>query len=224
MAAPVIDMDHVRRRFESPAGPVEALRDVSFTVSAGETVAVVGASGSGKSTLLYVLGLLDRPTSGAFLLDGEPVDGFDERRRASIRSREIGFVFQAFHLLRGRSVAENVAVGLSYAGIPRRDRPNLVAEALEAVGMGYRRDAAAETLSGGEQQRVAMARAIATGPRLLLCDEPTGNLDRANTDAVLEVLAALSQRGTTVVLITHDEQVAASASRRLSMDDGKLRA
>ncbi|MGW0337998.1 ABC transporter ATP-binding protein [Streptomyces sp. NPDC003011] len=218
---PVVELTGVELTYPS-VPPVAAVRSCDLTVRGGEYVAVVGASGSGKSSLLHVIGLLDRPTGGRYALDGIDTTGLPDAERTALRARRIGFVFQAFHLLPHRTAAENVALGLLYSGIPRRRRPALAAQALERVGLGHRLHAEPTTLSGGERQRVAIARALAVQPSLLLCDEPTGNLDSRTARTVLDLVAALHQEGVTIVMITHDTSVADGAERVVRMRDGVL--
>jgi putative ABC transport system ATP-binding protein len=201
---------------------VTALRGVSFDVHRHEMVGITGPSGSGKSTVLQIIGLLDTATAGDYQLDGVDVAALGEVERAGIRARRFGFVFQAFHLLGRRSALDNVALGALYTYARRAERERRAAEALADVGLAHRLHALPSTMSGGERQRVAIARAVVNRPDLLLCDEPTGNLDSANAAAVLDLLDELRSGGLTVVLITHDEQVAARASRRLTIVDGAL--
>ena len=202
--------------------PVQALRGVNLTIHTGDWVAIVGPSGSGKSTLLNVLGCLDRPTAGTYLIDGIDAAALSEDERASLRARSIGFVFQTFHLLGHRTALENVMLADVYAAGNRGDRQARAQAALEKVGMGHRRDFLPTKMSGGEQQRVAIARALLGSPRLLLCDEPTGNLDTANSESVLALFDALASEGLTFVVITHDEDVAAHARRAVRIVDGQL--
>ena len=222
-AADVVTLDDVWRVFPSEP-PVEALRAVDLRVAAGDYVAVVGPSGSGKSTLLNVVGLLDRPTRGEYLLDGIDTATLTDRQRAALRGRRIGFVFQSFHLLSHRTVEENVMLAEVYrGGKQRRGRHGRAVAALERVGLAHRLGFLPTRLSGGERQRVAIARAIVGEPSLLLCDEPTGNLDSATTASVLELFDELRAQGLTVMIITHDADVAAHAERRVEMVDGRLR-
>jgi putative ABC transport system ATP-binding protein len=200
--------------------PVPALRPTDLTVAAGEYVAVVGPSGSGKSTLLNVLGLLDRPTQGSYLLDGHDVGALAEADRTALRARRVGFVFQAFHLLPYRTVAENVAMAGLYAQRDRRARSRAAIEALERVGLSHRLHARAATLSGGERQRVAIARAITAEPSLLLCDEPTGNLDSVTGAGILDLFDELNRAGITIVVITHDPLIVPRAGRTFAIRDG----
>lgn len=200
--------------------PVRALRPVSLRFNAGEMIAVAGRSGSGKSTLLNVLGLLDRPTRGRYLVRGVDTAMLSESGVTALRAREFGFVFQSFHLLADRTAAENAELGLLYRGMGVRDRREAACESLVRVGLGHRLAALPGTLSGGERQRVAIARALAQRPRVLLCDEPTGNLDRRSAEVVAELLAGFAADGLTVIVVTHDQQLAASMGRLLEIDDG----
>jgi putative ABC transport system ATP-binding protein len=202
--------------------PVRALLPTDLAIDAGQYVAVAGPSGSGKSTFLNVLGLLDRPTAGRYEFEGIDVAALGEAERTALRGRRIGFVFQSFHLLAYRSAMENVALGLLYTRTPRAARSRAAAEALSAVGLGHRRHALPTTLSGGESQRVAIARALIGSPALLLCDEPTGNLDSATAAGILDLLDQLHASGMTIVVITHDPAVAARAQRAVHIRDGRL--
>lgn len=199
-----------------------ALQPVDLDVKVGDYLAITGPSGSGKSTLLNVLGLLDTPTGGTYLLDGIDVTGLSDRNRAAVRGHKIGFVFQFFHLLTHRTSLENVELGMAYLGVDPRSRRHRARESLEAVGLAHRIHALPSTLSGGERQRVAIARALATRPRLLLCDEPTGNLDSDNSGEMLELFDNLHANGATLVVITHDDAVARRAERRVGICDGQL--
>ncbi|HWL34864.1 MAG TPA: ABC transporter ATP-binding protein [Frankiaceae bacterium] len=218
---PLIRLAGITRVYPGPPA-VEALRGIDLVVDEGEFLAVVGRSGSGKSTLLNVIGLLDTPTSGRYDFIGVDVTTFSERELTAFRSQRIGFVFQAFHLLEERDCIENVLVGLMYAHWPRQDRRRRALEVLAAVGLSDRALARTGELSGGERQRVAIARAIAPNPALLLCDEPTGNLDSATAESVLDLLAALNRAGTSVLVITHDAAVARAAQRIVTLQDGRL--
>lgn len=202
--------------------PVVAVHDIDLEIHSGDYVSIVGPSGSGKSTLLHIIGLLDRPTSGTYLLDGAETTSTSERERARLRSTRVGFVFQAFHLLPYRTVLENVALGIVYAGGPRRGRAEKALAMLDRVGMAHRSNASPSTLSGGERQRVAIARALLGEPSLLLADEPTGNLDSASTATLLDVFDELHADGITVAVITHDDQVSSRAKRSVRIVDGKL--
>ncbi|MEX0170867.1 ABC transporter ATP-binding protein [Streptomyces sp. LMG1-1-1.1] len=218
---PVIEFRQVGLTYPGPP-PVEAFRPSDLTVDRGEFITVVGPSGSGKSTFLNIAGLLDTPTAGSFLLDGIDTGRLKDTERTTLRGRRIGFVFQAFHLMPHRSARENVELAMVYGGAPRRERPLRAREALDRVGLGHRTDALPTRMSGGERQRVAIARALVARPSLLLCDEPTGNLDTGNADAVLGLLEALNAEGITIVLITHDPAVAARGRRTVTIRDGIL--
>ncbi len=218
---PLIKLDDVTRIFPGPPA-VNALRGVDLEVNSGEYLAIIGPSGSGKSTMLNTLGLLDRPSTGTYLFEGIDVSQISEDERAALRGGHIGFVFQSFHLLPTRSVLENVMLATAYAGVPREEREEFAREALDRVGMGHRVEFFPGTLSGGERQRVAIARAVSTAPRLLLADEPTGNLDRENSEAVMKLFRELWSDGLTIVVITHDAAVAEAADRRVQIRDGRL--
>ncbi|CUM38979.1 ABC transporter ATP-binding protein [Streptomyces venezuelae] len=201
---------------------MHALRPVELDVREGEFLAVVGPSGSGKSTLLNLLGLLDRPTAGTYELGGIDVAGLGERRRTAVRGHLIGFVFQSFQLLPYRTATENVELAQLYVARDARSRRLRAVEALRRVGLEHRLDALPPTMSGGERQRVAIARALVNRPRLLLCDEPTGNLDSRTSEIIMELFEELHRSGQTIVIITHDPAVAARAGRTLVMRDGEL--
>jgi putative ABC transport system ATP-binding protein len=217
----VVEVDGLCKVFPGPP-VVTALQPCSFGVRAGEFVAITGPSGSGKTTLLSLLGLLDVPSAGSYRLDGVDVAGLDDDDRAAVRAHRIGFVFQAFHLIGYRTVLENVELGVLYHGGGSRQRRRLADEAIEQVGLTSRRDALCSQLSGGEKQRVAIARTLIRSPALVLCDEPTGNLDSVNTDAILSILDGLHAQGLTVMVITHDPHVARRAGRRLQISDGTV--
>ena len=217
----VIRLDGVSLTYAGPP-PVLALKPCDLTINVGDFVTIVGRSGSGKSTLLNVLGLLDRPTAGRYCLNGQDVQALSEHRRSALRATRIGFVFQSFHLLSNRTAEENVAMGLLYRGIDRRLRIAAASAALEKVGLAHRRYFFPNQLSGGEKQRVAIARALAQEPSILLCDEPTGNLDSESSDVILSTLEELHDDGLTVAVITHDERVAAHGTRRLCIADGSV--
>jgi putative ABC transport system ATP-binding protein len=223
MSEPVIQLDDLWRVFPSTP-PVQALRAVHLEVLTGEYLAIVGPSGSGKSTLLNVLGLLDRPTHGTYRLDGRDVAGLSDADRAGLRAERLGFVFQSFQLLEHRSALENVMFGGMYQGIKRAERRTRAIAALDRVGMLHRASFRPDRLSGGERQRVAVARALAVRPSVLLCDEPTGNLDSVTTESVLTLFDELVADGLTVCVITHDGQVADRAQRRVRIVDGQLTA
>jgi putative ABC transport system ATP-binding protein len=219
---PVIELRDLTRSFPGDP-PVHALRRADLVVGRGDYVSVVGPSGSGKSTLLHLLGLLDRPTSGDYLLDGLPTRDLAERDRSALRGGRIGFVFQSFHLLPHRSVLDNVLLATLYSGVPRAERRDRALAALERVGMGHRLEFLPPVLSGGERQRVAVARAVIASPHVLLADEPTGNLDSATSAGVLDLFDDLHADGLTLVVITHDPVVSARARRRVRIEDGVLR-
>ncbi|MER5872263.1 ABC transporter ATP-binding protein [Streptomyces sp. NPDC002044] len=219
---PVIEFRQAGLTYPGPP-PVPALTACDLAIRHGEFVTVVGPSGSGKSTFLNIVGLLDAPTEGRYLLDGIDTGSLGDHDRTALRGRRIGFVFQSFHLLPHRSALENVALAMLYNGVPRKERPARAREALVRVGLGHRLAAVPSRLSGGERQRVAIARALVARPSLLLCDEPTGNLDSANADTVLALLDELHTDGMTVLVITHDQEVAAHGGRTVAIRDGVLR-
>ncbi len=221
MATPVIELQAMARTYPGPPA-VRALRPADLVIEAGDYVAVTGPSGSGKSTLLHLLGLLDAPTEGRYLLDGVDTSTLGDKDRSALRGRRIGVVFQAFHLLPYRTALENVLLAELYNQTPRGARLQAAAEALGAVRLGHRLDALPTTLSGGESQRVAIARALVNRPALLLCDEPTGNLDSASAASLMGLLDELNQAGYTIVVITHDPGVASHARRRVAISDGEL--
>jgi len=218
----VLELQDVTRTYGTGTAALTVLHGVDLTIEQGEYVAVVGPSGSGKSTLLNIMGALDRPTSGRVLLDGDDLTTYSDARLSRMRGAHLGFVFQQFFLLERRSALENVSDGLLYQGVRRPERRRRAADALRRVGLGNRLDHAPGELSGGECQRVAVARALVHRPRVLLADEPTGNLDTASGRAVLELFDVLHQEGATIVVITHDESIAARMPRVVSMRDGRV--
>jgi putative ABC transport system ATP-binding protein len=219
---PIIKLEEVSRIYDTGRVQVPALIDVSLEVANGEFLAIVGPSGSGKSTMMNILGCLDRPSSGLYTLDGQPVDELDDDGLAFVRSRSIGFVFQSYNLLPRTSALENVATPLMYQGIGKKERFRRAQAALERLGLGDRMSHIPSELSGGQQQRVGIARALVTEPALLLADEPTGNLDSHSGAEVLELFKDLHALGRTIVLITHDVDVAAAADRAVHLRDGQL--
>jgi putative ABC transport system ATP-binding protein len=220
-AVPVVELSDVTKTYTS-ALPVTALREVNLTVQRGDYVAIMGPSGSGKSTLLNILGLLDEPTSGEYRLNGQPTSTLNERDRCAIRAHDLGFVFQSFHLVNYRTAAENVETGLLYQHVPARQRRQRAHEVLTQVGLEPRMHATPNEMSGGERQRVAIARALIRRPALVLCDEPTGNLDTTSGNQILDLLDRLVDDGLTVIIITHDPTVAARTHHQATITDGRL--
>jgi len=220
-ASQVLSVEDVHKQYPTTP-PVHALRGVSFKIIENELVSVVGPSGCGKSTLLHLMGTLDRPTSGEVVVAGNRVSDLSDGDLSSIRAHHIGFVFQQFHLLSGMTALDNVADGLLYTGQPRSSRRELAEIELNRVGMGHRLDQDSIKLSGGELQRVATARAIVGGPSIVLADEPTGSLDSKNSEAIIELIKELHSAGSTIVVITHDIEIANSFPRVIAMQDGQV--
>jgi len=216
----MIRLEGVQRIFQVGDQQVHALRDIDLHIAAGEYVSIMGPSGSGKSTLLNLVGLLDRPTAGIYRLDDEEVSGLNDEAQARVRREKIGFVFQFFHLVPRLSAAENIELPMMLAGIPPSERKPHIARLLQDFGLNDRARHRPEQLSGGQRQRVAIARATVMAPAMLLADEPTGNLDHASGDEVLNLLEALNHRGMTLIVVTHDPEIGRRAARRLRMMDG----
>jgi putative ABC transport system ATP-binding protein len=218
----LIQLRGIKKIFYTEEVETHALSDVHLQIRKGEYISIAGPSGGGKTTLLSILGLLDVPSDGEYLLDGEPVATLSASERARVRNRQIGFVFQAFNLIGDLTVYENVELPLTYRGMSAADRKRRVTEALEEVGMSNRAKHYPPQLSGGQQQRVAVARAVAGDPAILLADEPTGNLDSSNGEAVMDLLQQLHQRGATICMVTHDPRYAAYAERSVELFDGRV--
>jgi putative ABC transport system ATP-binding protein len=223
-ARPVIQLDHIHKTYTMGDVDVLALRGVSLTIKEGEFVAIMGASGSGKSTMMNIIGCLDRPTRGAYILDGQDVSELSKDERADIRCQKIGFVFQGFNLLSRTSALENVELPMLYAGVPTAQRDERAMEALAAVGLAGREQNHPNQLSGGQQQRVAVARSLVNSPALILADEPTGNLDSRTSVEVMEIFQKLNrERGITLVLVTHEPDIAQYAHRVIVFKDGRIK-
>jgi putative ABC transport system ATP-binding protein len=219
---PLIQMEGVTKVFFAEEVETHALSNVHLKIGVGEYVSIAGPSGCGKSTLLSLLGLLDSPTEGSYLLNGKPVESLKHQERARIRNREIGFIFQSFNLIGDLTVYENVELPLTYRGMKAAERKTRVHESLEKVGMAHRARHLPSQLSGGQQQRVAVARAVAGKPLVLLADEPTGNLDSRNSEAVMELLRDLHRQGATICMVTHDPRYAEHADRTIHLFDGQV--
>ncbi len=219
----LIELAGIERVFHLGDADVHALADLNVSIESGEYVAVMGQSGSGKSTLLNLLGLLDRPNVGTYRLEGRDVTTLSPDEQAAVRSQRIGFVFQSFHLVPRLTAAENIALPMMLAGIPAAERNRRVAQALKDFGLENRHDHRPDQLSGGQRQRVAIARATIMQPAMLLADEPTGNLDRATGDEVIRLLEVLNERGVTLIIVTHDQNLGSRARRQLVMEDGRLK-
>ena len=217
-----IDVRNVTKTYALGDVEVHALRGVSFTIDAGEYVAIMGPSGSGKSTLMNLLGALDRPTTGSYRLDGSDISTLDDNALAALRLKKLGFIFQGFNLLPRTSAVKNVALPLFYAGVPTRERTAAAGRQLQEVGLGDRLDHKPNELSGGQQQRVAIARALVNDPAVLLADEPTGNLDSATSEDIMALFGHLNEGGRTIIMVTHDEDVARHAKRIIRVRDGLI--
>jgi putative ABC transport system ATP-binding protein len=219
--AALLELTDVAKTYDGDV-PVPALHPTTVSIHEGDYVAITGPSGSGKSTLLNLLGLLDSPTAGLYAVQGNDMAAATERELLSVRGQSFGFIFQAFHLLEGRTALENIEMGMLYTGEDRSIRRERATRALERFGLTHRAHSMPRRLSGGEKQRVAIARAVAKAPKVLFCDEPTGNLDSTNTRMVADLLAELNSQGLTVIIVTHDEQLAQEAHRRLRVSDGTV--
>ena len=220
--AALIELVDIARYYVMGDEKIAALDGVSFSITRGEMVAIVGSSGSGKSTLLNILGCLDTPSAGEYRLDGANVQDLSDDDRARVRNRQIGFVFQSFQLLHRASAIKNVALPLQYRGVPAREREARAKKALERVGLGNRMTHKPFQLSGGQRQRTAIARALVTEPSLLLCDEPTGNLDSSTTEDIMALFRALHEEGNTIIIVTHEPDIAARCPRAIRVFDGKI--
>jgi len=218
----LIEIHDIHKIYNPGENEVRALDGVDLNIAQGEFVAIIGQSGSGKSTLMNMLGCLDTPTSGTYILNGSDVSGMSDDELSDIRNQEIGFIFQGFNLIAALTAVENVELPLIYRGVSKKERKELSIHALEKVGLGNRLDHKPSEMSGGQQQRVAIARAIAQAPPVILADEPTGNLDSASSKEILEILKQLHKDGRTVILITHDNEIAAQAHRVIKIKDGKI--
>lgn len=218
----LIHIEHIMKIYNPGENEVRALDDVSLEINTGEFVAIIGQSGSGKSTLMNMLGCLDTPTSGTYILSGQDVSSLNDNALSEIRNQQIGFIFQGFNLISNLTALENVALPLIYRGLPAAERQQLAYDALKIVGLEHRLKHKPAEMSGGQQQRVAIARAIAAKPPVVLADEPTGNLDSSSTKEIMKILHELHETGRTIILITHDDQIAANAKRVVRIMDGKI--
>jgi putative ABC transport system ATP-binding protein len=217
-----IFVSHVRKIYHTGDVETAALDDISFSIKKGEFVAIVGPSGSGKSTLMHVLGALDTPTSGTYILDGQDVSKLSKDQLAEIRNKRIGFVFQSFNLLPRTSALKNVALPMTYAGIPKEERMKKAEELLKEIGLGDRLQHTSSQLSGGQMQRVAIARALSMNPAIILADEPTGNISTVQAEEVMKIFETLNKQGHTIIIITHEPSIAAHAQRTIHIKDGKI--
>lgn len=218
----MIKFKNIEKKYELGDEVIMALDDVNLTIEEKEFVAVLGPSGSGKSTLMNIMGCLDMPTSGEYYLDDQIIEAYADDELAAIRNKKIGFIFQSFNLLNKMTIKENVELPLIYQGIHQKDREKMVDDALEQVGLSHRKKHTPSQISGGQQQRAAIARAIVTGPSIILADEPTGNLDSKTGTEIMGLFRDLNDNGRTIILITHDEQTADIAERQLHIIDGKI--
>ncbi|MFN0135233.1 MAG: ABC transporter ATP-binding protein [Phycisphaerae bacterium] len=220
----IVKLDAIQKIYRKPNTDVQvhALRGVSFSILPGEYVAIIGASGSGKSTLMNILGCLDRPTAGRYVLDGDDISALDDERLSDVRGKRIGFIFQSFNLIPSQTVLENLETPMFYQGVPPRERRDKAIAGAERLGLGDRLDHKPTELSGGQQQRVAIARSLMNDPVLLLADEPTGNLDSTTGKLILQLLDELNGAGVTIVMVTHDPNVAARCKRVIEMRDGEV--
>jgi len=217
-----IEVTHISKIYRTEAMETVALADISFQISKGEFVAIMGPSGSGKSTLMHILGALDTPTSGTYILDGENVEKLSDDELADIRNRKIGFIFQAFNLLPRTTVMQNVMLPMRYAGIPLEERMKRAQKYIEMVGLGHRLNHTSNQISGGQQQRVAIARALAMNPAILLADEPTGNIASAQAEEIMAIFQELNAQGHTIIMITHEPDIAEHAKRVIHVRDGNI--
>lgn len=218
----MIDISHISKIYKNDTTETVAVSDISFKIEKGEYVAIMGPSGSGKSTLMHILGALDKPTSGNYVLDGEKVENLTDDELAGIRNRKIGFIFQAFNLLPRTSALQNVILPMTYSGIPKAEREKKAKEFLNLVGLGDRLNHTSSQLSGGQQQRVAIARGLAMNPSILLADEPTGNIASAQAEEIMSIFETLNDSGHTIVMITHEPDIASHAKRVIHIKDGRL--
>ncbi len=218
----MIDVSHLTKIYKTGSVETVAVNDVSFSIKKGEFVAIMGPSGSGKSTLMHMLGALDTPTSGSYVLDGQDVSKLSKDQLAEIRNKKIGFVFQQFNLLPRTTALKNVALPMVYAGIPKEERVKRAEKLLEDVGLGDRMDHTSSQLSGGQMQRVAIARALSMNPAIILADEPTGNISTVQAEEIMRILQDLQKQGHTIVLITHEPSIAAFSQRTIHIKDGKI--
>jgi len=218
----MLKVSHISKIYKTGSVDTVALDDISFEIKKGEFVAIMGPSGSGKSTLMHILGALDLPTYGDYILDGESVSKLTDDELADIRNRKIGFIFQAFNLLPRTSALQNVMLPMTYAGIPKKERTEIAKKYLEMVGLGNRMDHTSNQLSGGQQQRVAIARGLSMNPAILLADEPTGNIASVQAAEIMEIFQKIHKQGNTIVMITHEPDIAAYAERIITIRDGKI--